>query len=168
MTQHPELPPPPPPRQTQADFVGRLEALQRLWDLLIARVRLLVWGLAVASGVIVLVGFGMALHACSISGKVNDVAAQLTETANLLESLRAEQTKTSAKVDGVKEQVKEAQDSQPSVELRTVDAGTSSRTKAVIVVRPAKPKTPGHGAAPAIELPVQLPPGSRVEDAGAP
>lgn len=100
-----------------------------------------------------------------IVDKFSDVSARTDELSALLRKV-SEESATKQQVQDVKSQVTEVQASQPQVEIRTVDAGAGRPAKAtgILVVRPKSSAT----ATPAVEIPVTLPPGSRVSDAGAP
>ncbi|MEJ7728234.1 MAG: hypothetical protein WKG00_03380 [Polyangiaceae bacterium] len=141
--------------------------------------RALRWALIVCIGLLLLVGIGMALHANSISNRVNAVTARLDEITGTLEQARASAQRTEEKVQNVATDVAEARAEAPTVEIRTSDAGAGSKPQAVVVVRPKAPTRPllpampGADAGaplPAIAIPVTLPKGSTVvpEDAGAP
>jgi len=122
----------------------------------------------IAVGVFV-VAFGLLLsHACVQAGRLSDVTAQLDETTRLLEQVRAQGAATQQKVEDVKEDVAVAAAAAPVVEIRQADAGAGrkpGKPTAVVIVRPS---TKTDAGAPAITLPIELPSGSVVEDAGAP
>ncbi len=115
------------------------------------------------------VAFGaLFAHSCYVAGKTNDNSQAIDRATQLLEKLSAESA-TKQQVQDVKQQVQQVADEAPKVEIRPADAGVGKvgKPQAVVVVRPSRP-LPKDAGAPGVAIPIQLPPGSVVEDAGAP
>ena len=167
----------PPGADRLEKFIGGLDRMEAGWGSLLGEAGKLTtsmvalrWAVVICIGLLLVVGVGMALHANSISDRVNGLAARLDEITSTLEQARGAAQRTEEKVTAVGEDVAEARAEAPKVTL--VDAGAGKAPKAAIAFpRPAKPApvVTDAGAAPAIVLPVTLPPGSRTiaDDAGA-
>jgi hypothetical protein len=146
------------------------EASRKLLESVADRFSKLSKGLAVTAFLALVFVVLLLERSCAMGGRMDAVTAELVETTRLLEAVRAESA-TKQQVQDVQAQVAAVADEQPKVEIRAADAGAGRTGKptAVVVVRPAsKPSTPKSPPAPAVEIPIVLPPGSRVEDAGAP
>lgn len=152
-------------RETFSAMARHIEALGGVVGKLEASTAKLRPWLFVAVGVLVGTTIAHGIAEYYIASKMADVSKQNDEVARLLVRVH-EESATKQQVQDVKSQVQEVQASQPQVEIRNVDAGAGrpSKPSAVVVVRPKS------SAAPAVTIPLQLPPGSRTEpsDAGTP
>lgn len=179
MNEPPPLPRPPMPstpdtgnggptwRETFAAMARHVEALGKSVVKLEASTAQVRPWLFIAAGVLVVTTLLHGIAEFYIASRLAEVSRQSEELTRQLLAVR-EEAATKQQVQDVKSQVEEVQASQPVVEIRPVDAGAGRPRppQAVVVVRPAKPAD--AGAPPAVTIPLQLPAGSRVEDAGAP
>lgn len=135
-----------------------------------SRLQRLILALGIAASVFVAIAIAAFVALNSLSGRMAEVTRQLDEAARSLQTVREEQAQTQQKVESVETKVDAVKEEQPTVELRAPDGGVG-RPTAVVIVRPKTPATAkpsgDAGAPPAIAIPVKLPEGSRVEDAGA-
>ena len=140
---------------------ARRQVTEELLEGAAKRLKSLSRALAIAGAVSGLLAVALLAHSCHMADRMSLVTRSLEETVTLLERVRDESA-TKQQVQAVQTQVAEVKAEQPKIEF--ADAGAGKPAKPTLVVPPSKPRPK---ASTGVEIPIQLPPGSRIEDAGA-
>lgn len=156
-TSSPEL------RQLQVDTVAAVAGLVKPVTEGIDLMRLAARRQAIGYLLIAVAAAAFLVHGVVVIARLDAMATRLDRGITLLAS-RAE--RTAAEVAATREEVAATTERSPIVELRQTDAGTDARAPSAVVVLRPRPVASGAPQSAAIEIPVKLPEGARVVDAG--